>query len=190
MKFLDVAGGTGDIAFRIWNKAKNENKDIEIIISDINDEMLEEGRKKAIDKGYLSGIDWQQANAEELPFKDEEFDYYTIAFGIRNVTHIDKALKDAYRVLKPGGKFVCMEFSNVENPLFRKIYDVFSFEAIPRMGDLIAGDKESYQYLVESIRKFPPKEEFSRMIRSAGFKKISVKSFNHGVVAIHTGVKE
>lgn len=187
---LDMAGGTGDIAFRILEKAKKQRASINITISDINEEMLGQGRVRAIDRGIVEGVEWQQADAEKLPFKKDSFDCYTIAFGIRNVTHIDKALKEAFRVLKPGGHFYCLEFSNVNNPLLKKIYDVYSFEMIPRIGRAVTGNKDAYQYLVESIRKFPDRDRFTQMIEKAGFAKVHSKSLTKGVVAIHTGVKE
>ena len=128
-----------------------------------------------------------QGNAESLPFPDKSFDVYTIAFGIRNVTHIDHALSEAFRVLKPGGRFMCLEFSKVELPVFDKVYDLFSFNVIPLMGKLTTGDRDSYQYLVESIRKFPPQEEFAAMIRSAGFDQVSYRNVSGGIAAMHSG---
>lgn len=188
-RLLDVAGGTGDIAFRIWKKARKNGARIEITVCDINEEMLAQGRAKAIDNNIIEGVEWQQGDAEKLPFEDNSFDYYTIAFGIRNVTHIDKVLKETYRVLKPGGQFVCMEFSQVKNQILAKAYEAYSFKVIPQIGQMVAGDRESYQYLVESIRKFPDKEKFAKMIEKAGFDEVSITSLNQGIVAIHQGWK-
>lgn len=184
-KLLDVAGGTGDIAFRFLKKAGGGN----VTVCDINPNMLEEGYKNAIDNNVLEGIEWVCGDAEKLPFPDNSYDYYTIAFGIRNVTNIENALSEAYRVLKPGGHFMCLEFSQVDNPLLAKIYDFYSFNIIPKMGQIIASDRDSYQYLVESIRKFPNKENFLKMIKNAGFANASYNSLSAGAVAIHSGWK-
>ncbi|KAM9331123.1 2-methoxy-6-polyprenyl-1,4-benzoquinol methylase, mitochondrial [Gastrophryne carolinensis] len=219
-QLLDVAGGTGDIAFRFLNyiRAQREKQirnrmdsrqnlswsDISkeysqdpqgslmgsrAVICDINKEMLKVGKDKLLQQGYSEGLSWVAGDAEELPFADEKFDVYTIAFGIRNVTHIDKALEEAYRVLKPGGRFLCLEFSQVNNPLLAKLYDLYSFQVIPVMGEVIAGDWKSYQYLVESIRRFPPQEEFKEMIEDAGFFKVRYHNLTSGVVAVHSGFK-
>lgn len=181
-KYLDVAGGSGDIGFKVAERGAD------VTITDINPNMLEEAKTKAVDNGKI-GINFQIENAEELSFKDNTFDALGIAFGIRNVTNIDKALAQFYRVLKPGGKFVCLEFSDVENEHVRKIYDAYSFAIIPKVGGLVANDEASYQYLVESIRKFPPAADFERMIKTAGFKDTRYKKLTFGVVAIHVGVK-
>ena len=186
-KYLDVAGGTGDIAFRIYDAV---NKNAEITICDINTSMLEVGRDRAIDKGYGdNAFEWITGNAETLPFEDESFDVYTIAFGLRNVTRIDKALADAARVLKAGGKFYCLEFSHVDNPILGKIYDLYSNVLIPQMGEMIAGDRESYQYLIESIRKFPRRENLKARLLQAGFRQASYQALTHGAVCIHTATK-
>lgn len=190
MHLLDVAGGTGDIAFRFLKEAKKRSKDgnpAKVTICDINTNMLKAGRNRALDQGNFDPIDWVTGNAEMLPLPDCSVDAYTIAFGIRNVTHIDKALKEAYRVLRPGGRFLCLEFSKVDLPLLKQIYDVYSFNVIPHFGSMVAGDKESYQYLVESIRKFPSQEKFEKMIKEAGFKKTSFRNLSGGIVAIHSG---
>ena len=191
MHLLDVAGGTGDIAFRFLKAAnkKISKKDAitKVIICDINTNMLNAGRNRAIDQGIFDPIDWITGNAEMLPLPDRSVDAYTIAFGIRNVTHIDTALKEAYRVLKPGGRFLCLEFSKVDLPVLEKLYDVYSFNFIPEFGNMITGDKDSYQYLVESIRKFPSQEKFRKMIGEAGFQKTSYKNLSGGIVAIHSG---
>uniref|UniRef100_A0A8C5W6Q7 2-methoxy-6-polyprenyl-1,4-benzoquinol methylase, mitochondrial n=1 Tax=Microcebus murinus TaxID=30608 RepID=A0A8C5W6Q7_MICMU len=136
-----------------------------------------------------TGLSWVLGDAEELPFNDDKFDIYTIAFGIRNVTHIDQALQEAHRVLKPGGRFLCLEFSQVNNPLISRLYDLYSFQVIPVLGEVIAGDWKSYQYLIESIRRFPSQEEFKEMIEDAGFHKVTYESLTSGIVAIHSGFK-
>lgn len=178
---LDVAGGTGDVARKFLDKGGKC-----AIVADLNQQMLNEGKKK------LSGrknIDFVRANAEKLPFQNDQFDFYTISFGIRNVTNVDKALKEAYRVLKPGGKFACLEFSNVNNRYLKLFYDWYSFNIIPLIGDKIANDKEAYQYLVESIRQFPKAEQFKAIIEQAGFDFVEYKKLNFGIVAIHTAFK-
>ncbi len=180
--FLDMAGGTGDIAFRIAARGA------QVTVSDINADMLGVGQERAEARG-IAGLDWSVQNAETLSFADAMFDGYTIAFGIRNVTHIDRALSEALRVLKPGGRFFCLEFSTVEWPGFRDAYDAYSHHVVPRLGKLIAGDADSYRYLVESIRKFPPMPEFKTMIDAAGFRHTKVEPILGGLVAIHSGWK-
>lgn len=184
-KLLDVAGGTGDIAFRFLNKTQDGS----VTICDINPDMLSEGKKRTIDKNILHDIEWVCGDAEKLPMPSSIFDYYTIAFGIRNVTNIANAIAEAYRVLKPGGRFLCLEFSHVDNPILSKVYDVFSFKIIPQIGKVVAGDEASYRYLVESIRKFPKQEEFAGMIRQAGFENVKYIDLSGGVVALHSGWK-
>lgn len=184
-KLLDVAGGTGDIAFRFLKASEGG----QVTVADINHNMLQEGYKNAVNKNILHNIEWLCADAQNMPIPDNSYDYYTIAFGIRNVTDINKALSEAYRVLKPGGKFLCLEFSKVENPMLEKIYDFYSFNIIPKMGKFIASDSESYQYLVESIRKFPKQDEFLQMIENAGFVKAKYINLSGGAVAIHSGWK-
>ncbi|KAJ3314694.1 2-hexaprenyl-6-methoxy-1,4-benzoquinone methyltransferase [Boothiomyces sp. JEL0838] len=189
-KLLDVAGGTGDIAFRFIDKIRKEyGTDPDVRVLDINENMLQVGRERAKKKGYE--LEFVQGNAEELQFENDTFDAYTIAFGIRNCTHVDRVLSEAYRVLKPGGRFMCLEFSHVESPLIKAMYDMHSFYMIPKMGELIANDRESYQYLVESIRKFPKQTEFAEMIRNAGFKTVGdgYENLTFGVAAIHSGYK-
>ncbi len=186
MKCLDVAGGTGDIAFRIRKKA---GPSADITIFDLNQNMLSVGRDRAIDKGWINKFDWITGNAETLPFPDNHFDVYTIAFGLRNVTHIDTALKEATRVLKPGGRFFCLEFSHVQQPILAKAYDLYSFTALPKIGEIVAKDRESYQYLAESIRKFPKQQELIERMTQAGLKNCSFSSLSAGIVAIHTGTK-
>jgi len=188
-KTIDVAGGTGDIAFRILKKAGQQNVKIEIEVADINAEMLAVGKERAVDKNLFSHLNFNCCDGEKLPYADNSFDYYTIAFGIRNFTNIQNGLNEAFRVLKEGGKFICLEFSQVNNLPLAKLYDLYSFKAIPKIGKLVAGDEDSYQYLVESIRKFPNQENFKKMIEKAGFKNVSYQSLNFGVVAIHTGYK-
>ncbi|HEY8261210.1 MAG TPA: bifunctional demethylmenaquinone methyltransferase/2-methoxy-6-polyprenyl-1,4-benzoquinol methylase UbiE [Methylosinus sp.] len=185
-RHLDVAGGTGDIAFRIAEAAE---ADAEIVVLDINGDMLDVGRDRAVQRGLSEKVEFVQANAESLPFPDAHFDAYTIAFGIRNVPRIEVALAEAYRVLKPGGRFLCLEFSQVAVPGLDKIYDAYSFNVIPAIGKLVAGDSEPYRYLVESIRRFPRAEEFERMIRRAGFRRTGFERLTGGVVAIHSGWK-
>lgn len=188
MKLLDVAGGTGDISFRFIDKLKAKTGAIpKVTVCDINQAMLDVGKDRAIDKGIIEEINWVCGNAEKLPFDDCSFDVYTIAFGIRNVTHIDKALSEARRVLKPGGHFLCLEFSNPDQEMLRKIYNWYSFNIIPNLGGLVADDKESYQYLVESIRRFPKQNDFLKMINDAGFERTDYRNLSGGIVAIHSG---
>lgn len=186
---LDVAGGTGDIAFKYFEKTRQKGANPHISICDINVNMLKQAQSKAIDRNILQGIDYTCGNAEHLPFADNSFDYYTIAFGIRNVTDLSKALNEARRVLKPCGKFLCLEFSHIDNEHISKIYDYYSMNIIPQIGKLIAGNKEAYQYLVESIRKFPNKDDFAELIKEAGFSKVKYHSLNFGIATIHTAYK-
>ncbi|MEO0821282.1 MAG: bifunctional demethylmenaquinone methyltransferase/2-methoxy-6-polyprenyl-1,4-benzoquinol methylase UbiE [Pseudomonadota bacterium] len=180
---LDVAGGTGDIAFRIARRLRGTGR---VTVCDLTAAMLEEGQRRA--PGTLAGqLDWVVGDAMELPFEDRSFDAYTIAFGIRNVTRVEAALAEAYRVLKPGGRFLCLEFSRVPVPLLRAAYDTYSFNVIPAMGRAVTGDRESYQYLVESIRKFPDQERFAEMIRAAGFGQVRHRNYTLGVAAAHSG---
>lgn len=186
---IDVAGGTGDIAFKICKKANRANINNNIEIVDINQEMLDEGKKRAINLNLFNQINFNRCSGESLDYKDNFFDFYTISFGIRNFTNIDKGLEEAYRVIKKGGKFICLEFSQVNNQILRKIYDLYSFNVIPKIGGIVLNDQNSYQYLVESIRKFPNQENFLRMIEDTGFKNCSFKSLTFGTVAIHMGYK-
>lgn len=181
---LDVAGGTGDIAFRI---VKCGGPNVRVTIADISPEMVGEGRKRAEADGLSHRCSFTVGNAEALAFPDKSFDAYTIAFGIRNVTHIDRALREAYRVLRPGGRFLCLEFSQVDVPLLDKIYDAYSFTVIPAVGKVVTGDGQPYRYLVESIRTFPRKDDFKTMIEEAGFANVSYRNLTGGVVAIHSG---
>ena len=179
---LDMAGGTGDIAFRMAKAGA------EVTVADINQDMLDVGVERAMERG-LDGLVWSCQNAEMLTYPDRTFDAYTIAFGIRNVTHIDKALAQAHRVLKFGGRFFCLEFSTTEWPGFREAYDAYSHHVVPRIGKALAGDSESYRYLIESIRRFPPMPRFEQMIRDAGFARTKVEPILGGLVAIHSGWK-
>ncbi|GGY92881.1 class I SAM-dependent methyltransferase [Novosphingobium colocasiae] len=181
-QILDMAGGTGDIAFRL------EKAGASVTVSDINQDMLDVGIERAMERG-IDSLVWSRQNAEELSFPDRFFDAYTIAFGIRNVTRIDKALAEAHRVLKYGGRFFCLEFSTTQWPGFKEIYDTYSHKLVPRIGTMIAGDADSYRYLIESIRRFPPMPEFERMIRDAGFTQTKVEPILGGLVAIHSGWK-
>jgi len=183
-KLLDVAGGTGDVSFRMIEAGGAGTR---ATVCDINAEMLEVGRQRAAKMGLDGVVDFIEGNAEKLPFPDKSFDAYTIAFGIRNVPRIDAGLKEAYRVLKPGGRFVCLEFSTVDVPGLDKIYDLYSFNVIPAMGRAVTGDAESYKYLVESIRKFPRPQAFADMISAAGFRRVNVMPMTGGIVALHSG---
>ena len=185
-KVLDVAGGTGDIAFRI---VEASGRKAHATVLDINGSMLAVGAERARKKGLSDNLTFVEANAEELPFQPNTFDAYTIAFGIRNVPRIDVALSEAHRVLKRGGRLLVLEFSEVELPLLDRIYDEWSFKAIPRFGKMITGDSEPYQYLVESIRKFPNQESFAAMIRNAGFSRVSYTNYSGGIAALHSGWK-
>ena len=187
-KLLDMASGTGDIARKYYAKAKEEGINPNIIACDASAEMLQEGRNKAVDAGILD-IKYHVTEAEKLPFEDAHFDYYTVAFGVRNFTDIPAALKEAHRVLKPGGKFLCLEFSHIQKPILEPLYDFYSMNIIPFIGKIVAQDEGSYRYLVESIRKFPTQETFKKMIENAGFNKVAYQNLTFGTVAIHTGYK-
>jgi demethylmenaquinone methyltransferase/2-methoxy-6-polyprenyl-1,4-benzoquinol methylase len=178
---LDVAGGTGDVARAALEAAGVGTR---AVICDISAEMMEAGRARA--EGVESRLSFVQANAECLPFADRSFDAYTIAFGIRNVTHMDKALAEAFRVLKPGGRFLCLEFSAVEVPLLDTLYDAYSFNAIPVLGALVAGDAASYRYLVQSIRRFPDQKTFMQLIETAGFERVRYRNLTGGIAATHS----
>lgn len=184
MRLLDVAGGTGDIAFRFLDAGGGD-----VTVCDINARMLEEGRARAIDQNRLQHLTWTCGNAEVLPMEDRTYDAYTIAFGIRNVTDIPKALKEAYRVLKPGGRFFCLEFSHIPFSPLKEAYDAYSEHIIPRMGKAVTQNEGAYRYLVQSIRRFPTQEQFADMIREAGFANVKYRNLSGGIVAIHSGVK-
>ena len=179
---LDVGGGTGDIAFG-WRKRGGGP----VTVCDINREMLAVGRDRAVDRNLVGGLTWVCGNAEELPIPDRSVDRYTIAFCLRNVTHWDKAIAEAYRVLRPGGRFMCLEFSRVIVPGLRQAYDAYSFNVLPKVGGMVTGNAEAYQYLVESIRKFPPQEEMAAMVEAAGFARVEVRNLSAGIAAIHSG---
>jgi 2-methoxy-6-polyprenyl-1,4-benzoquinol methylase len=208
MRHLDVAGGTGDIAFRVLREIERREAAAggsaatsasgaalpggSVTICDINPGMLAEGRKKAQSQNLDptgARLEWREGNAEALDFEDNTYDAYTIAFGIRNVTHVDRALAEAHRVLRRGGRFLCLEFSHVSLPLLKQVYDAYSFHVIPQLGRAVAGDAKSYEYLVESIRKFPEQERFKGMIEAAGFRAVSYENLSGGIVAIHSGFK-
>src|SRR6202022_2012873 len=185
-RHLDVAGGTGDIALRV---ARAGSPLTEVVVLDINAAMLEEGRRRVAKRGFAAAFDFVEANAEELPFADDSFDAYTIGFGIRNVPRIDKALAEAHRVLRRGGKFLCLEFSNVNVPVLDRLYEAYSFRVIPLLGRLVAGDEEPYRYLFESIARFPDAESICGKIAEGGFGRASCTRLSGGIVAIHSGWK-
>ncbi|MGC9369402.1 MAG: bifunctional demethylmenaquinone methyltransferase/2-methoxy-6-polyprenyl-1,4-benzoquinol methylase UbiE [Paracoccaceae bacterium] len=184
-RLLDVAGGTGDISFRFLKRAPGATA----VVLDMTESMLVEGRQRAEAAQMEDSLDWVVGDAMALPFKDNSFDVYTISFGIRNVTRIEDALSEAYRVLRPGGRLMVLEFSQLPNPAMQWAYDRYSFNVIPRMGQLIAHDRDSYQYLVESIRNFPDQETFARMIREAGFEQVKYRNLSMGIAALHSGWK-
>lgn len=188
LRHVDVAGGTGDISFRILKRVQSRwpGASAEITVADINHAMLAVGRRRAIDLNFLEGLSWVCGNAECLPLPSDHYDSYTIAFGIRNVTNRAAALREAWRCLKPGGRLLCLEFSKVVLPLVDKIYDAYSFNVIPMLGQAIAGDSESYRYLVESIRRFPDQATFAREIEAAGFRHVTYRNMTGGVVALHS----
>lgn len=188
-KFLDVAGGTGDIAFKISAELArlDQTRRQDITILDINADMLAVGRDRAQSKAIDQNFTWVTGDAMALPVPSSIMDAYSIAFGIRNVTHLDTAIEEAYRVLRPGGRFFCLEFSHVEIPLLEKLYDSYSFQFIPKFGSMVAGDAESYRYLVESIRRFPTANLFARKMEDAGFSRVKVRRMSGGIVAIHSG---
>jgi demethylmenaquinone methyltransferase / 2-methoxy-6-polyprenyl-1,4-benzoquinol methylase len=181
---LDLAGGTGDIAFRILRAGGAGTR---VTVCDINADMLDVGRDRASERSFAGSVTFVQGNAEDLAYADRSFDCVTIAFGIRNVPRIERALAEAYRVLKTGGRFLCLEFSAVDVPGLDALYELYSFHVIPRIGGVVTGDREAYQYLVESIRKFPRPRPFARMIEGAGFRRVSFTTMTGGVVVLHSG---
>ncbi|MBI1202338.1 MAG: bifunctional demethylmenaquinone methyltransferase/2-methoxy-6-polyprenyl-1,4-benzoquinol methylase UbiE [Rhodopseudomonas sp.] len=183
---LDLAGGTGDIAFRTVEAG---GPNTTVTVCDINAEMLNVGRERAFERGLDQAVTFEQGNAEQLPYADRSFDCVTIAFGIRNVPRIARGLSEAFRVLKHGGRFLCLEFSSVDVPGIDRIYDLYSYKAIPAIGRAVTGDREAYAYLVESIRKFPKPKVFAQMIEDAGFRRVSYTAMTGGVVAMHSGWK-
>jgi demethylmenaquinone methyltransferase / 2-methoxy-6-polyprenyl-1,4-benzoquinol methylase len=182
---LDLAGGTGDIAFRIAERAP----DADIVVADVNPEMLAVGRSRASAARQPMRLEFVEANAEGLPFSDARFDAVTIAFGIRNVPRIELALREAFRALKPGGRFLCLEFSSIDVPLLDRAYELYSINVIPALGRLVVGDRAPYEYLVESIRTFPNQARFSEMIAGAGFSRVEFRNLSGGIAAIHSGWK-
>ena len=181
MHLLDVAGGTGDIARRFLDAGGGH-----ATVCDINETMLKVGRDRAIDRGVLAAIDWLVADAEALPLGDASVGAYTIAFGLRNVTHIDRALAEARRVLRPGGRFLCLEFSHVSAPWLQAAYDRYSFSVLPRLGAVVTGDRDAYRSLVESIRRFPPQDRLAEMLGEAGLSLVSYRNLTGGIAAIHS----
>ncbi|MDR3425739.1 MAG: bifunctional demethylmenaquinone methyltransferase/2-methoxy-6-polyprenyl-1,4-benzoquinol methylase UbiE [Alphaproteobacteria bacterium] len=184
MTLLDVAGGTGDIALRLQKRMEGKAR---IIVCDINPAMLAQGKAKAIDHGILSGIDWVTGNAEALPFPDRSVDMYSIAFGLRNVTRIDQALREAARVLKPGGRFFCMEFSPGVIPALKPLYETYCVNVLPLLGEFVAKDREAYQYLAESILKFPAQQELAKRMEKAGLSQVKWTNLSGGIAVIHEG---
>jgi demethylmenaquinone methyltransferase/2-methoxy-6-polyprenyl-1,4-benzoquinol methylase len=184
LALLDVAGGTGDIAFRVIEAG---GVGVRATVADINDDMLEVGRQRAAKQGHEERVTFTKANAEALPFPHQSFDAVTIAFGIRNVPRIEQALAEAFRVLKIGGRFLCLEFSKVDVPGLDALYDAYSFNVIPTLGKAVTGDGEAYRYLVESIRRFPKPQVFADMIEAAGFRRVSYQRMSGGIVALHSG---
>jgi demethylmenaquinone methyltransferase/2-methoxy-6-polyprenyl-1,4-benzoquinol methylase len=184
-RLLDVAGGTGDISFRFLKRAGSGRA----TVLDITENMLIEGRKRAEAADLSESLDWTVGDAMALPFEDNTFDVYTISFGIRNVTRPQEALNEAFRVLRPGGRLMVLEFSQLPNPMMQKAYDLYSFNVIPPMGKAITGDRDSYQYLVESIRNFPDQETFLGMVRAAGFENAKYRNMSVGIAALHSGWK-
>ncbi|HUT49175.1 MAG TPA: class I SAM-dependent methyltransferase [Alphaproteobacteria bacterium] len=186
MHLLDVAGGTGDIAFRFLDRVQDEaGNAARVTVCDINPSMLVVGRDRALDRGIARGIEWVCGTAEALPLPDMSVDAYTIAFGLRNVTNIDRALAEARRVLKPGGRFFCLEFSRVAVPFLGELYDRYSFSVVPLIGEVVTGDRASYRYLVESIRKFPPQDALARRVEAAGLERVTWRNLSGGIAAIH-----
>lgn len=184
-RLLDVAGGTGDVAFRFLERAPGATA----VVCDLTEPMLKEGEKRAEAANLADRLTWQVEDAMDLSFPDNSFDVYTISFGIRNVTRIPDALREAYRVLKPGGRLMVLEFNRIPNEMLQWLYDKYSFNVIPLMGQIVANDRDSYQYLVESIRKFPDQETFANMIREAGFAQVRYRNLSMGIAALHSGWK-
>lgn len=184
-RLLDVAGGTGDVAFRFLTRAAES----QAVVLDMTESMLISGRQRAEAGQMAERLDWVVGDAMALPFADNSFDVYTISFGIRNVTRVQDALREAHRVLRPGGRLMILEFSRIPNDLAQWVYDKYSFNVIPAMGQVVAGDRDSYQYLVESIRKFPDQETFASMIRMAGFDLVKYRNLTMGIAALHSGWK-
>lgn len=187
LSLLDLAGGTGDVAFRYLDRARRADIDASAVLCDLSEEMIAVGRDRAIDRGAIRNLTFVTGNAESLPFPDRSVPLCTIAFGLRNVTHIDRALAEIRRVLKPGGRFYCLEFSRVVLGPLRRVYDRYSDVVIPRLGQVVAGDRDSYQYLVESIRRFPPQPALAERMQAAGLVRVRWLNLSGGIAAIHTG---
>jgi demethylmenaquinone methyltransferase / 2-methoxy-6-polyprenyl-1,4-benzoquinol methylase len=186
-RLLDVAGGTGDIALRALSRlAQGGTAEGCAVVCDVSEAMLAIGRARALDQGILTGIGWLCADAERLPVADCSVDFYTIGFGLRNVTHLDRALAEARRVLKPGGRFMCLEFTPEITPLLQPLYDIYSFQIVPLLGQVVAGDRDAYSYLVESIRRFPRQGELAEMIARAGLEQVKFRNLTGGVAALHS----
>ena len=183
-RVLDIAGGTGDVAFRVLAAG---GAGTHVTVCDINTDMLNVGRSRAVGRGLEGSAVFEQGNAEALPYPDRNFDCVTIAFGIRNVPRVERALQEAYRVLRIGGRFLCLEFSSVDLPGLDRLYELYSFQVIPHIGEMVTGDRDAYRYLVESIRKFPKPGIFARMIENAGFRRVTYSPMSGGVVALHSG---
>ena len=184
-RLLDVAGGTGDVAFRFLGRAPGSSA----VVCDMTENMLVAGRQRAEAASMAESLSWVVGDAMQLPFPAQSFDTYTISFGIRNVTRVADALREAYRVLRPGGRLMVLEFSHIPNDMLQKAYDLYSFNIIPPMGQMVTGDRDSYQYLVESIRQFPKQEAFATMIRQAGFEQVKYRNLSLGIAALHSGWK-
>ena len=189
-RYLDVAGGTGDIALRILDRLNEREPvtgdDARVTVVDASESMIRMGRDRALDAGILNQIDWLQGDAECLPIEEQSVDVYSIAFGMRNFTRVDQALVEAHRVLKPGGRFLCLEFSHVVLPLLSAAYDAYSFKVLPALGEIVTGNRDAYQYLAESIRRFPDQEAFADMIGAAGLEQIKVRNLSGGIAALHS----
>lgn len=183
---LDVAGGTADISLLMAERVGEAGN---VVVFDINREMLKVGREKCVDRGFLKNIRFVQGNAEEIAFEDNTFHCATVGFGIRNVTHLDRAFSEMARVVKPGGRVICLEFSHTRNPLFKKLYDIYSFTIIPKVGEMVTGNRSAYEYLPESIRKFPPQEELKKIMEAAGLYKVKYYNLFNGIAAVHIGFK-
>lgn len=185
---LDVAGGTGDIALRLHKKLVTRGGG-RVLVYDVTEKMLEKGRDRALDRGVLEGLSWLCGTAESLPFPDNTFDVYTISFGLRNVTSLECTLQEAYRVLKPAGQFFCLEFSKITDPFLKKLYDLYAFNIVPKMGAYVAKDEASYQYLAESIDRFPEQSLLATYLQHAHFSRVAYRNLASGLVAVHSGTK-
>jgi len=189
MNVVDVAGGTGDIAFRIQDQLEKRRIPGKVIVVDPTVEMIEKGKDRSIDNNKFRHLDWYLAQAEKLPFDDNTFDTYTISFGLRNAVDIKQSLEEAYRVLKPGGQFLCLEFSHIQNKILAKLYDIYSFKVIPLMGKYVSHNQDAYEYLAESIRRFPTQQKLKTLMENAHFANVAYQNLTFGTVAIHTGWK-